>query len=149
MFHHLLRLFASELGALTEASPRSRNVTAIGPKFKLLLSGTVLAGDLIGNSSNTWVRAKATTGTAIQARFIALEPGDSGDIIEVCENAVVSGFTAATIAVPIYLEEGSGVGGGYTETVPSTSGDVKTPIGFSLTATELYVNPSANIDAVV
>ena len=139
MFHHLLRLFASELGALTEASPRSRNVTEIGPKFKLLLSGTVIAGDVIGYSSG-WKRALATVSTAIQGKFVALEGGDSSDTIEVTRVAIISGFSGATIGGSLYLEEGGGVGGGYTQTRPSTTGDVDTVIGYLLTASEVLVD---------
>src|SRR3990170_8888246 len=105
--------------ALTEGSPRKRTVDAIGPKFKLTLSGTVIAGDLIGYSSG-WKRALATVGTAIQTKLIALEGGVSGDVIEVCREAVIGGFTGGTVGALVYNEEGAGVGGGYTETAPST-----------------------------
>lgn len=133
--------------ALTEASPRSRNVIAIGPKFKLTLSGTVIAGDLIGYSSG-WKRALATTGTAIQGKLVALEGGVSGDVIEVCAAAVISGFTGGTAGGLAYLEEGAGVGGGWTETAPSTTGDVNTILGYILSATEIFVTPSTRAGSV-
>ena len=134
--------------ALTEASPRERNVTEIGSKFKVTLAGTVIAGDCIGYSSG-WKRAKATTGTAIQTRLVALQGGVSADVIEVANQAVISGFTGAAAGALVYNEEGSGVGGGYTETVPSTSGDVATPIGRTLSATEILVTPDTRNDVVI
>ena len=133
--------------ALTENATHARNVTAIGPKFKLALSGTVGAGDCIGYSSG-WKRALATVGTAIQTKFIALEPGVSGDVIEVTAEAVIGGFTAGTAGGLVYNEEGAGVGGGYTETAPSTTGDVNTILGYILAATEIYVAPSTRAGSV-
>ena len=133
--------------ALTEATPRKRVVTAIGPKFKVALSGTVIAGDLIGYSSG-WKRALATVGTAIQSKLIALEGGVSGDTIEVCREAVIDGFTGGTVGGLLYLEEGAGVGGGYTETAPATTGDVNTIIGYILTATSVFAAPSVRAGSV-
>jgi len=127
--------------ALTEATPRNRKVTAIGPKFKITLSGTCIAGDLLGYSTG-WKRALATVGTAIQAKLIAVEGGVSGDEIEACKEAVVAGFTGGTVGGLLYLEEGTGVGGGYTETAPATIGDVNTIIGYILSATEILASPS-------
>lgn len=128
--------------ALTEATPRNRTVLAAGPKAKVTLSGTVMAGDLIGYSGG-WVRAKATVGTAIQAVFVALEAGVSGGEIEVAREAVISGFTGGTPGAPLYLEEGAGAGGGYTETEPTTLGDVNTVIGGVMSATQVGVAISA------
>jgi len=127
--------------ALTEATPRNRIVNAIGPKFKIVLSGTVTAGDCVGYASG-WKRALATVGTAIQTKLIALEDGVSGDTIEVCREAVISGFTAGTVGGLVYNEEGAGVGGGFTETAPATVGDVNTILGYILTADSIYVAPS-------
>ena len=125
--------------ALTEASPLNRNIKAIGPKFKITLSGTVKAGDALGYSSG-WKQALATTGTAIQTELIALEPGVSGDEIEVCATAVIGGFSGGTPGGSVYQAEGAS-NGEYTETAPSTSGDVNTIIGVILSATEILVWP--------
>src|SRR3990167_7833373 len=103
--------------ALTEASPRNRTVKAAGPKFKITLAGTCIAGDALGYSSG-WKRALATVGTAIQAKLIALEGGVSGDVIEVCAEAVIGGFTAGTRGGLGDNEEGAGVGGGDTGGAP-------------------------------
>jgi len=133
--------------ALTEASPRDRIVRAIGPKFKVTLAGTVLAGDAIGYATG-WKRALATVGTAIQTELIALESGVSGDVIEVSETAVIGGFTGGTPGGLVYNEEGAGVGGGYTETAPATTGDVNTIIGRILSATDILVSPSVRAGSV-
>jgi hypothetical protein len=133
--------------ALTEASPRKRVVTAIGPKFKITLSGTCIAGDLLGFSSG-WKRALATVGTAIQSKLIALEGGVSGDVIEVCGEAIIDGFTSGTDGSLLYLEEGAGVGGGYTETAPTTTGDVNTIIGYIIGTTKVYAAPSVRAGSV-
>jgi hypothetical protein len=132
--------------ALTEASPRKRTVTAIGPKFPITLSGTVIAGDLIGYSSG-WKRALATTGTAIVTRFVALEGGVSGDVIEVASVAVVGGFTGGTLGGAVYNEEGAGVGGGYTESAPVTGGDVNVILGYIISATEVHLLLGARVDS--
>ena len=133
--------------ALTEASPRQRQIIAIGPKFKLTLAGTCIAGDLLGYNSG-WVRALATVGTAIPARFIALEGGVSGDVIEVTAEAVISGFTSGDPGDSVYLEEGAGVGGGYTETAPSTTGDVNVILGEIIAADTIHVWPARRADSV-
>src|SRR3972149_3551985 len=127
--------------ALTEASPRNRTVRAIGPKFKVALSGTVIAGDLIGYATG-WKRALATVATAIQGKLIALQGGVSGDAIEVCREAIIGGSAAGTVGGLVYNEEGAGVGGGYPEPAPATTGDVNTILGYILSATEIYVAPS-------
>ena len=133
--------------ALTEASPRNRTIKEAGPKFSVTLAGTVAAGDALGYSSG-WKRALATVGTAIHAKLIALESGVSGDVIEVCREAFIDGFTGGTPGGLVYLEEGAGVGGGYTETAPATTGDVNTIIGYVVSATEIYVAPSVRAGSV-
>ena len=125
--------------ALTESSPLSRTVKAAGPKFKITLAGSVVAGDALGYATG-WKQALATTGTAIQTELIALESGVSGDVIEVCQVAVIGGFTGGTVGGSVYQAEGS-ANGQYTETAPSTSGDVNTIIGVILSATEVLVWP--------
>lgn len=133
--------------ALTEASPRNRTIRAAGLKFKVTLSGTVAAGDAIGYASG-WKRALATVGTAIQGKLIALEAGVSGDVIEVTTAAFIDGFSGGTAGGLLYVEEGAGVGGGYTETAPATTGDVNTIIGYVLSATEVYAAPSTRAGSV-
>ncbi len=124
---------------LTEASPIHRTIKAIGPKFKITLAGTVLAGDALGYASG-WKQALATAGTAIQTELIALEGGDSGDEIEVAATAVLGGFTGGTVGGAVYQAEGS-LNGQYTETAPATATDVNTIIGAILSATDILVWP--------
>ena len=133
--------------ALTEASPRNRTIIAIGPKFKITLAGTCIAGDALGYATG-WKRALATVGTAIQTKLIALEGGVSGDVIEVTREAVITGFTLGTPGGLVYNEEGAGVGGGYTETAPVTGGDVNTILGYILAADTILVAPSTRAGSV-
>ena len=133
--------------ALTEGTPRSRNVIAIGPKFKITLAGTVIAGDCLGYATG-WKRALATAGTAIQGKLIALQGGVSGEVIEVTREAVISGFTLGTPGGLVYNEEGAGVGGGYTETAPVTGGDVNTILRYILAADTIIVAPSTRAGSV-
>ncbi len=134
--------------ALTEGTPVSRNVKSAGPKFKITLKASepCVAGDLLGFSSG-WMRALATTGTAIQGELIALEAGAGGDEIEVCETAVLGGFTGGTAGASVYGAEGS-ASGEYTETAPSDTGDCDTIIGIILSATEILVWPGSRADSL-
>jgi hypothetical protein len=127
--------------ALTEASPVSRVTQEAGPKFRITLKAgeSCVAGDALGYSSG-WMRALATTGAAIQTELIALEAGSGGDVIEVCATAVIGGFTGGTPGGAVYQAEGS-ASGQYTETAPSTGGDVNTIIGVILSASEILVWP--------
>lgn len=127
--------------ALTEASPRNRTIKDASGKCRITLAGTVSAGDILGYSSG-WKRALATVGTAIQGKLVALESGVSGDEIVAALQAHIAGFTGGTPGGLVYVEEGSGPGGGYTEIAPSTTGDVNTIIGYILSATEIIVAPS-------
>src|SRR3990172_8017397 len=88
------------------------------------------------------------TVVAIQPKLIALQGGVSGDTIEACKEAVISGFTGGTVGGLLYLEEGAGVGGGYTETAPATTGDVNTIIGYILAADTVLTPPSVRAGSV-
>ena len=127
--------------ALTEASPKNRRITAIGPKFPITLKAAspCIAGDALGYSSG-WMLALATTGTAIAAELIACEKGVGGDVIEACREAVIGGFSGGTVGGAVYQAEGT-ASGEYTETAPSTGGDCNTIIGVIISATEILVWP--------
>ncbi|HEY4685575.1 MAG TPA: hypothetical protein VII57_05960 [Dehalococcoidia bacterium] len=117
-------------------------------KVKVTLAGTVVAGDLLGYSSG-WKRALATVGTAIQGRLVALEGGVSGDEIEAAAAAVIGGrISGATPGGAVYGAEGTS-NGQYTETAPSTTGDVATIIGRILDATTIIVWPENRAPVVV
>jgi hypothetical protein len=100
-----------------------------------------LKGDLIGYSSG-WKRALATTGTAIQAKGVALMDGKTGDVIPVCFGSTVVGgrLSGMTITNPLYAAEGTSYGA-YTESAPATGGDCNTIIGYSVSATEAVITP--------
>ena len=133
--------------ALTEASPKNRRIQSVGQKFKITLKAaeSCIAGDALGYSSG-WMRALAVVGTAIQTRLIALEAGSGGDTIEATNQAVIGGFTGGTEGNPLYQAEGA-LSGEYTETAPTTSGDVNTIIGRLLSATEILVTPETRDDS--
>ena len=117
----------------------------------ITLAGTVTKGDAVGKSSSGWVRALATTGSAVHARCVALEDGVSGQRIATCFGEVyLSGgrFSGATANGAIYVAEGSS-GGQYTQTIPTDSGDITTRIGTAISATQLLITPSYNVDSVV
>lgn len=115
----------------------------------ITLAGATVIGDAVGWSSG-WKRALATTGTAIQLRCVAGENGSTGQRIKAYfGKTVISGsrFSGGTAGAAMYVAEGSD-NGEYTETKPTTSGDVDTVIGYVLSATEVVVLPSRNIDSV-
>jgi hypothetical protein len=113
---------------------------------KITLGEACKPGDLLGYSSG-WKRALATVGTAIYARLVAGEAGDSGDEITAYKMAVVSGVSGATPGNAIYLAEGTSYGG-TTETAPSTAGDINTIIGRALTSTTILLFPDVKADSV-
>ena len=115
--------------------------------FRVLLAGAVVKGDLIGFATG-WKRALATTGTAIQGKYIAGEDGAIGDTITVYSEAVLSGrITGATPGGAVYGAEGTS-NGMYTESAPATGGDCNKIVGYILSATELHLFPCARADSV-
>lgn len=114
-------------------------VQEIGPRIKVLMSDDVKRGDVIGYSAG-WKRALATVGAVVHARYVALDTVLSGSAAEVAREAVLQGarFSGATIDGIVYVEEAA-TPGKYTQTKPSTSGDVETPIGRALAADRLHI----------
>jgi len=111
---------------------------------RITLSDTCEVGDLLGISSSTWVRALATTGTAIHARLVAGQSGKSGDVIVAYPFAVVGGVTGGTIGGAVYNAEAA-LSGEYTSTAPDTAGDINAPIGINVTATEMFIHPGSTV----
>lgn len=107
----------------------------------ITLAGPVSKGDVLGYAAG-WKRALATVGTAIAGRLIAGASGVTGDVILAYPACILRGtrISGATVGVPVYVAEGAD-NGEYTEVKPSTSGDVNSPVGLSLSATELYLCP--------
>lgn len=103
------------------------------------LAGTVKIGDPIGYSSG-WKRADADA--PIPARYIACQDGVSGDVIEVCTEAVITGVTTSTgitgasVGAKVYTAATAGL---WTETVITGSGNDATPYGSSLDANTIHV----------
>ena len=118
-----------------------------GESFRVLLAGTVVKGDLMGFATG-WKRALATTGTAIQGKYIAGEDGVSGDTITVYSEAVLSGrITGATPGGAVYGAEGA-ANGQYTESAPATGGDCNKIVGTILSATRIHLFPCARAETV-
>lgn len=99
-------------------------------------------GDLLHLDSDGTVKlALATVGTAEEANYVAGQAGGSGDVILCYPVAYVDGrFSANTIGGLVYLAEATS-DGDYTQTAPSTSGDVSNPIGRAITATRILAWP--------
>jgi len=115
----------------------------------LLISGTVVKGDILGYSSG-WKRALATVATAIQGRCVAGEAGVSGQRIVVFWDRVVLGgsrFSGATVGGAVYVAEGTD-NGEYIQAIPTDSGDCTKIIGYAVSPTVLVITPSYIIDSV-
>ena len=120
-------------------------------RIRVTISDTVHRGDPIGQDANgAWKRALATTGSVVQARLVALQGGDSGEVIEAVRSCRLSGgrITGATQGNAIYIAEGA-TAGLYTETKPTTSGDADTVIGEAVDATTLDIACQSNPDSLV
>lgn len=138
-------------------------VTAALPQFlHLTLAGTVEKGDPIGYDSG-WVRAYASTGQVVQARYVALESGVDGDVIQVAREAILAPtpvylvkgeergggrFSGATIDGIVYVAEAP-TAGKYTQTKPTTSNDSETPIGRAIAADTLHIRCQSEPDSTV
>ena len=107
---------------------------------QIVLSDACEVGDMLGVSSNTWVRALATTGSVVHARLVAGQSGKSGDSIIAYPLAAIDGLTGMTKGSLVYVAEGT-LKGEVTETAPSTTGDVNAPVGISLSATKWFAHP--------
>jgi hypothetical protein len=115
---------------------------------EITLAGTVSKGDALGYATG-WKRALATVGTAIQTKCVAAMDGKTGDkIVAYFGKCIIGGrFTGGTPGAEIFQAEGTD-NGKYTETVPSTQGDVTKKIGNVIWATVIVVDPGADLDAV-
>ena len=112
--------------ALTDAT--TRVIVSASEPVLLVLSGTVVRGDLVGYSSG-WKQADADGG--IVAVFVAGESGVSGDTITGYRQAHIDGFTGGTVGGTAYVSDTAGA---MSETVSEQVA------GVILTATEVSVN---------
>ncbi len=108
----------------------------------ITLAGTTKKGDGLGYSGG-WQRALGTTAGVIAMRAVAGEDGVSGQTIVAYFGKCVLGgrFSGATANGAVYVAEGTAAGQ-YTQTAPSTSGDLTIRVGVALNATELAVYPT-------
>ena len=116
--------------ALTDVTDGSRIIKEGRNPVKLTLSAGVKVGDLIGDSSGTWVEADADA--PVMPQFIAGEDGASGDIITAYKQALIGGVTCA-LGDLIYS---STTAGQYT----STATGVSLPIGIAVSTTEIFID---------
>ena len=110
---------------------------------RILLAGTVTKGDAIGFSSG-WKRALATVGTAIPMKCVAGEDGVAGQfILAYFGTCLISGarFSGATAGASLYVAEGTDEGK-YTQTQPSTTGDVTSAIGTMISSGVALLTPN-------
>ena len=116
--------------ALTDVTDGSRIIKEGRNPVKLTLSAAVKAGDLIGDSSGTWVEADADV--PVMPQFIAGVAGASGDVITAYKQALIGGVTCA-LGDLIYS---STTAGDYT----STATGVSLPIGMAVSTTEMFID---------
>ena len=133
--------------AITDAQSGATLLSVSAPA-PIRLGGTVTKGDAVGYAGG-WIRALATVGSVTDFRCVAGEDGVLGQtIIAYFDAVILSGrITAATEGAAVYVAEGSN-NGQYTETAPSTTGDINTIIGYAITATKLALQPSLNPDTI-
>ena len=96
--------------AFADSGANAAYVSGVGPPLRVTASGTWAKGDLIGISSNTYVRADSDGG--IFAEFVAGAPAVSGSTgVPLYRAALVWGnsrFTGGTAGAPLYLSDTAG-----------------------------------------
>lgn len=113
------------------------------------LAGAVVVGDAIGWSSG-WKRALGTVSNIVAMRCVAAEVGSTGQTIKAYfGKTVIRGtrFSGGTGGADLYVAEGTD-NGKYTETVPSTTGDSTTKVGYMVSDNEATLVPNRNVDTV-
>lgn len=110
-------------------------------KAKLTLAGTVHRGDLIGYSSG-WVEADCNVAAGpIFAQYIALNGGDSGQVIKGCKVCVLYDEDGVyTAEEPQYLSGTPGTTGSLTSTMPTTAGDLIQVVGRALDTKRIQID---------
>ncbi|MFA5036680.1 MAG: hypothetical protein WC479_05840 [Candidatus Izemoplasmatales bacterium] len=95
------------------------------------------AGTLLGiNSSGKAVLATITSGTFVLARGMALTSGTAGDRITLFRQGRVNGFAGLTVGSSLY---NAGTGN-YTQTAPTTPGQLLQTVGFAISASEIVLH---------
>jgi hypothetical protein len=129
--------------ALTDAGSGAKILGGTIP-IEITLAADVTCGDLLGYSTG-WVKALATTGTAIQAVAVAGADGLNGKRITAFFGDVhIKGrFSGNTIGGAVYGAEGTS-NGHYTQTKPTTGGDCNTKLGIAVADDEVILRMNAD-----
>jgi hypothetical protein len=95
---------------------------------RLTLNGTVKRGDVLAHNGTGWVQADASDAvTNLYAQYVAMEGGESGEIIPGCKSCVLVDADAPYAANgTVYVSETAGA---ITNTRPTVSGSVIQVIG--------------------
>lgn len=94
-------------------------------------------GTLLGiNSSGNAVLATITSGTFVKCRGIALTSGTAGDRVTLWRQGQCDGFAGLTRGGDLY---NAGTGN-YTQTAPTTPGQLLQVIGFAISAREIVLH---------
>ena len=131
-------------GALSLDATPDTDHTANGPQTSTLLAGySTTVMDLVYLDPNgRWEEADAdATSSSISLLGIALEAKTDGQAMNV---ALAGSFVADAswsfgVGVPLYVHT---TAGGITTTKPTGSGDVVRTVGYSLSATMIFFDPS-------
>ncbi len=116
---------------------------------EITLAGAAKVGDAIGWSSG-WKRALGTTGSVVHMRCVAKDNGSTGQKIKAYFGKVSlrgTRFSGGTAGAALYVAESTD-NGKYTETLPSTTGDITTKVGYMVSANEATLIPNRNVDSV-
>ena len=104
------------------------NTETVG-KRKVTLNGTVTAFSLLAHNGTNWVDADASDKT-LPAQLLALQDGDSGDVVEAAPYVVLYDADAPYTQNALqYLSETAGV---VTETRPTTIGALRQRVGHAV-----------------
>ncbi len=115
----------------------------------ILLDEDVSEGDLLGYS-NGWKRTLATTGSVVQYRCVASKDGvKNQEIIGYFGTVLIGGRFRRGIAGNALYVAGAGHYGDYSMTIPTTSGDADTIVGYMVSETLAVVHGSINDDSTV
>ena len=117
--------------AFTDVTDGSRIILRGESPTKLALTGTVKVGDPV---TELGVQADGNSGN-LRAKWVAGEPGVSGDTITVYAAALIGGLSGATKGDAVFLSD---TAGGYTATASTTS---RQWVGISTSATEMWASP--------
>ena len=98
---------------------------------KVTLNGVVLTGQPIAHNGTNWVKADASDATTnLYAQYIAMETGESGDIITACKGCSLYDSDAPyTANTTLYV---SATAGELTHTRPTAAADVIQIVGRSI-----------------